>query len=445
MVKKRYCLAIMVVILSIGFISLSIGNYPIKPVKYLNNSFIQPQDRVLIIAPHPDDEAIACAGVIHHCVENHIPVKIVVVTDGCLGASAEKRHDESVTAMKNLGVNQDDVIFLGYRDGTLPSLLTRNWDPDNPYTVNGTSTNDNYTYSYQKNATYCGANLNENLEEIIINYHPTIIFYPDSEDEQIDHWATNAFVEYAMAKMDYNGARYTYIVHDPPNWPSPRTYTPETYLPPPVELTSIGYKWVLVPLDQYQERLKEATIGTYTSQVNPDSYIRSFIRKNEIFAIDPVINISTANETLDFFTNSDYPETVIKEPKKKDKGKGSIRSREITAAGFEMDDNNAWLSIKTKGNVSADEFYEIHILALDNQNSQRIDIMIHNGTANYEIFNPNSFRSGDPELQTAENGLIIQMPASAFNNTNSFLMSTDIISDNTLIDWTGWRKIEIVR
>jgi LmbE family N-acetylglucosaminyl deacetylase len=444
MLKKRYYLALTVVIISIAFISVSLGNYPIKPVKSLNDSLVKPQDRVLIIAPHPDDESIACAGVIRYCNENNIPMKIVIITDGYLGASADKRHNETVNAMEILGVKKEDIIFLGYPDGTLPSLLTKNWESNNPYNINNTTSNTNYTYSYQKNATYSGVNLYHNLEDIITNFQPTIIFYPDSEDEQIDHWAGNAFTEYVMAKNNYNGSKYTYIIHDPPHWPSPRTYTPEAYLMPPIELTYIDYKWVLFPLDNYQERLKEAAIATYTSQVNNDSYVRSFIRKNEIFAINPIIKTSITNETIDFFSNP--PEIVIKEPKKFEKGKGSIKTREITAVGFQIDNNDgAWLSIKTKGNISRDAWYQLHILYLDSPTFNRLDITIHNGTAYYEKYDGNNFQSGNPQVNITDNDLIMKIPASAFDGVNSFLMSADIISGNTLIDWTGWREIIIER
>ncbi|MCE5214685.1 MAG: PIG-L family deacetylase [Methanobacterium sp.] len=442
MLKKRYIIALLVIIISIAFISLSSGNYPIKPGKNINKSLIQSEDRVLIIAVHPDDESIASAGVISYCIEHNIPLKIVVLTDGYLGSSAVTRHDESIAAMKILGVNPDNIIFLGYPDGSLPSLLTKNWESNNPYKVNNTTNNANYTYSYQKNATYSGTNLYHNLAEIMSNFQPTIIFYPDSEDEQIDHWAGNAFTEYVMAQTNYNGSGYTYIVHDPPHWPSPRTYTPEAYLLPPPELTYINYKFVLFPLDQYQERLKEAAIGSYPSQINTDSYIRSFIRKNEIFAIAPLIKASPTNQSLNF---SNPPQTVIKEPKKFEKGKGSIRSREITAVGFQMDDGNAWISIKTKNNLSLEAWYEVHILYLDDENLKRIDIKIHNGTAYYEKYNQNSFQDGHPELKISENDLIMKLPQSAFDDDNLFLISADIISGNTLIDWTGWREIQIIR
>lgn len=39
-------------------------------------------DRVLIVAPHPDDETIDNTGIIRYCIEKNIPVHVVIVTNG---------------------------------------------------------------------------------------------------------------------------------------------------------------------------------------------------------------------------------------------------------------------------------------------------------------------------------------------------------------------------
>ncbi|MDD5409274.1 MAG: PIG-L family deacetylase, partial [Candidatus Omnitrophica bacterium] len=39
-------------------------------------------ERVLILSPHPDDEAIACAGVIQRALEAGAKIKIVYLTNG---------------------------------------------------------------------------------------------------------------------------------------------------------------------------------------------------------------------------------------------------------------------------------------------------------------------------------------------------------------------------
>ena len=35
-----------------------------------------PSDRILVLAPHPDDESIACAGVIQQAIKRDIPVRV---------------------------------------------------------------------------------------------------------------------------------------------------------------------------------------------------------------------------------------------------------------------------------------------------------------------------------------------------------------------------------
>lgn len=432
------------VFISLCFIAFSAVDHQ-SPKKNNSQLQIQPQDRVLIIAPHPDDESIACAGVIRYCSENNISVKIVVLTDGSLRGSTVTRHDETVAAMKFLGVKEENILFLGYKDSTLPSLLNKNWDMNNPYNISGTTNNGNYSFFYQENATYSGEQLYANLAEIVNKFQPTIIFYPDSEDEQIDHWASNAFIEYVTAKTGYTGKKYTYIVHDPPNWPNPRNYNPNADLNPPSELTRIGYNWVYFPMNRYQERIKEVALGSYPSQISNDSYLRSFIRQNELFATYEVIPINLSSQTTDYFSDNVSLETIINEPVKKDRGKGSIRSREINSVGLEIDEQYAWISIETKHNISNSTDYELHILLLDNPNYNRIDVNIYNGTAHYQNFSSKSYKIDDHKVEIENKSIKLQIPYSAFKDTNSLLVSADIIRGNTLLDWTAWREIEIIK
>ena len=47
-------------------------------------------ERVLIIAPHPDDEVIGCGGVILNYLEQGSDVTVVIVTNGEYGCFGEK-------------------------------------------------------------------------------------------------------------------------------------------------------------------------------------------------------------------------------------------------------------------------------------------------------------------------------------------------------------------
>jgi LmbE family N-acetylglucosaminyl deacetylase len=83
--------------------------------------------RVLVIAPHPDDELIGLGGTIKLHVKEKDQVKIVYITDGSSGfpsnyrptsrekrEMADKRELEAREGMDLIGVR--DLVFLGYRD-----------------------------------------------------------------------------------------------------------------------------------------------------------------------------------------------------------------------------------------------------------------------------------------------------------------------------------------
>ncbi|MCX5707102.1 MAG: PIG-L family deacetylase [Candidatus Omnitrophica bacterium] len=98
-------------------------------------------DRVLILAPHPDDDIIGCAGVIQRtlkagakvkvvymtCGDNNIfsilfynkllfPLKLILLREKDFITLGHQRVHEAVKAMKILGVKEGDLLFLGYPD-----------------------------------------------------------------------------------------------------------------------------------------------------------------------------------------------------------------------------------------------------------------------------------------------------------------------------------------
>lgn len=79
-------------------------------------------DKVLVLAPHPDDEVIGCGAFLKGCSEAGIAVKVVIVTDGAagvpIGTDPEIRRSESRAALLHLGVR--DCEFWDYPDGGVP-------------------------------------------------------------------------------------------------------------------------------------------------------------------------------------------------------------------------------------------------------------------------------------------------------------------------------------
>jgi len=85
-----------------------------------------PSRSALVIAPHPDDETLACGATILRLREQGVRVRLVLVTDGCASAARETmrpaqlarlRQNEMQKAARLLGVPETDIVFLAYPDG----------------------------------------------------------------------------------------------------------------------------------------------------------------------------------------------------------------------------------------------------------------------------------------------------------------------------------------
>ena len=79
-------------------------------------------ERVLVIAPHPDDEAIACSGTILRHIESGDAVVVAVATDGSRsraaatsGEMAAIRRNEAELAARRLGIER--LEWLGLPEG----------------------------------------------------------------------------------------------------------------------------------------------------------------------------------------------------------------------------------------------------------------------------------------------------------------------------------------
>src|SRR5262249_6426627 len=106
---------------------------PLDPVRW---------KRVLVIAPHPDDETLATGGLMQQSIAAGGTVRVVFVTDGennpwpqravehrwRLGTSARtrwagRRRAETLAALACLGIPASSAVFLHFPDQGLTSLL----------------------------------------------------------------------------------------------------------------------------------------------------------------------------------------------------------------------------------------------------------------------------------------------------------------------------------
>jgi LmbE family N-acetylglucosaminyl deacetylase len=94
------------------------------------------QDRLwegglVVLAPHPDDESLACGGIIARACEDGRATRIVIVSDGTGSHPNSRTHPrqklrtlreaEALEAARELGLDARNITFLGLPDRLVPS------------------------------------------------------------------------------------------------------------------------------------------------------------------------------------------------------------------------------------------------------------------------------------------------------------------------------------
>lgn len=85
-----------------------------------------PSGGLLVVAPHPDDETLGCAGLIIETLARGDAVQVLVATNGSASHGSPddpnliaRRREEHAAAMILLGVMEQKVRYAGFRDGSL--------------------------------------------------------------------------------------------------------------------------------------------------------------------------------------------------------------------------------------------------------------------------------------------------------------------------------------
>jgi LmbE family N-acetylglucosaminyl deacetylase len=270
-------------------------------------------DRLLILAPHPDDEVLGCGGIIQQGVALGLPIRIVfltygdfyewsfiryekrpVVTPRGVRGMGEIRHREALAADATLGAPAADLIFLGYPDfGTL-TMWYRAWGGARP--VRGLlsrATAVPYRDAFRPGAPYKGDEVLKDLTTILREFRPTKVFVSHPADHHPDHKAFYLFARVALfdAAPEVPARVYPYLVHHT-KWPVPSGRHPSEPLEPP-ELLKDRIPWEVVALDGRQADVKEAALKKHKTQYETTPrFLDSFVRRNELFGDFPPIVLS---------------------------------------------------------------------------------------------------------------------------------------------------------
>ncbi len=429
-----------------------------RPVSVMDPS--ETGERILIIAPHPDDECLGTAGIIRYSLERGCRILIVIVTsgDGSLKACERVNHSESLKpemyrkvgilrcneskrAMMMLGVPRKNIIFLGFPDGSVNSLWDTNWDMNRLHTGLNGYNHSPFGFSYQRRVPYCGKELKENIKEIIMSFKPTSIFYPDPDDSHHDHWAVNAFVQYALIETGHKAKEFLYLVHMK-DFPFPHGYAPYHGLFPPPNLMQRGGKWLVFHLNPETIIMKEKITRIYAipMAIIPE-LLTSFIRRNELFAV-PVF-CERQKKGRKETTRLDRSCMAVKIDPAGDTFLGYRKSGDIRKLSLLKKKQAIQLRLELFGRPSQDFIYRMHLRIFTKKKIRRLDIKVSGRDCQVETLASNSIKP--EEISGIIRGKVIEvkLPRNVVDSAFCLLAGADVSLNGHMYDRCAWERVLI--
>lgn len=247
-----------------------------------------PRIDILIFSPHPDDETIACAGVILKAVQDNKTIKVIFLTNGDAFTSScaawlkkkpeeltakdyvsfgQERCNEAQKAAKRLSLNPQDEIFLSFPDKGLLPLWEEKYD--------------DFYLSETTKKGYSRQNILMDITDILAKYKPREIYMPHPLDTNNDHQAAAYFINCALGALRSKENKWLddlkvsyYLIHG--------------------FLNNVKLKKLAVfsqttnsrrNITNFQKQ-KELALNEYITQLNTEkekSFLKNFVKEEELF------------------------------------------------------------------------------------------------------------------------------------------------------------------
>jgi LmbE family N-acetylglucosaminyl deacetylase len=274
---------------------------------------LTPHDRIIVVAPHPDDEALGAGGLIQQACAVGAEVHVIYLTSGDHNQIAFKlynlrlhlnakqyvafgimRQHEAIRAMAGLGLAREQLTFLGYPDYGTMQIWRDYWGASAPFRSDATQSNAvPYEEAFAFGQPYTPENAVADFVELFRHFRPTRVFVTHPADTNPDHRAAANFVRLAALEISAEQPPpqlYYYLVHFG-RWPRPYHYHPELGLEPPPQLLDDG-DWLPLLISPEQVRKKyEAILKNRTQLTTRQYYLVSFARTNEVFATISLLSV----------------------------------------------------------------------------------------------------------------------------------------------------------
>lgn len=271
-------------------------------------------ERLLVIAPHPDDESIGAGGLVATVVAQGGEVRVVTVTAGDAYREAlaletgvaqpsaeeflrfgERRIGELRRAVAALSAGRAHSDVLGFPDGALAdltdSIVSR--EPLRSFTTGADRVP--YAAALEPGELYTWESLRSALARALDDFAPTIVALPEPLDQHPDHATTGmiTLLEVWNRALLYGPDALprvlAYVVHwneHPDGWQTERSdaETARMTLELPVSLPRRAEVPCKLVLTDHEIAAKRAGIAAHVSQqAMMGRYLRSFARGTEPF------------------------------------------------------------------------------------------------------------------------------------------------------------------
>ena len=279
---------------------------------------VRQHERLLILAPHPDDESLSSAGLAHRALINDGTVRSVVITAGDAYVEAiekdtgrknlkptdflkygEMRLEESRHAAKILGNGFIHLDLLGFSDGSIYDMLVSHWRTHPEKSEFTGFSHVPYRIAEDKGVAQDGKILHDELIKILNETKPTLIVFPDVMENDSDHAGLGMFA--LLAIHDWlnqknndkkNAPRLlSYLIHWQHGWPEgSNSPTPLNLSNSPLflpdDLPVRGHERACFNLNIIERNLKHNVLAQYkTQQRAMGDFLAAFVRSNECFTM----------------------------------------------------------------------------------------------------------------------------------------------------------------
>ena len=434
-----------------------------KTALEVTDATLTKKDRILILAPHPDDEIIGCAGIIQKARAMGLPIKVVFLTNGdsnewsflvyhkrpvlvpkAVQRMGEIRQQEAVAAAKVVGIPETDLIFMGYPDFGMLNIWNNRWKDRPAYkSVLTKVTAVPYKNAFRPGAPYKGEEVIKDIKAILRDFKPTRIFLSHPADHNGDHRAFYLFTRIALwdLESEMHPKLYPYIVHWK-GWPTKtRGSQSREALFPPLPLQE-EIAWQSNMLSPGQVAVKEQALKAHKSQyISSRRYLESFIRSNELFGDFPMIRLVPDQNAVTLSKYSTEPPPQLTDEEK------------AFFVGFEersvrLQNGRLILTVKFSRPLAKQVGVSVYLFGYrpDRPFEDMPKIQIRFGTIFHRVLDQNIKLPADlVQITRGTKDIALEIPLDVLGNPAEILTSAQTYLGKLPIDMVSWRTIEIAK